>query len=157
MPYTDKAIMMLVAAAVDLAESRREDQTTSEEWDALERALLAADEAGEVSLAFEGGQFVRRSTFLDGGERIESIGIEDIEAVAQSIEEDVDPGMVGWFVVDELVSPTGRTWIECLIAVEWMKRAGLLRERDLDNRLYRADGFSADKAIDAFRIDAGLT
>jgi len=146
----------LLGAATELAEARRHDSDTAEEWDALERAITAAEESIDPSYAFVDGQFVRRSAYADGLERVDAVDVEDIDIVAQTIEEDADPHSVGWFVVDELVDSSGRKWTRCLVAIEFMKRAGLLRERPLDNRLSKADGFSADAAIAAFRREAGL-
>lgn len=37
-----------------------------------------------------------------------------------------------------------------------MKRLGMLRERPLDNRLSKADAFSADAAVAAFKREVGL-
>jgi len=145
----------LLAAATELAEARRHDSDTCEEWDALERAITAAEESTEPRYAFEGDRFVRRSNRTDGTEAINACDIDDIEFIAQSIEEDADPDRKGWFVVDELVTPSCRTWTRCLIAIECMKRAGLLRERALDNRISVTEAFSAQAAIDAFQ--AGCT
>lgn len=156
MPITEQATRMLLATATELAEARRHDSDTCEEWDGLERAILVAEESTIASYALERGAFVRRSTATDGTAREESIDIDDIEIIAQTIEEDIDRSG-GWFVVDQLVAPSGRTWLKCLVAIEFMKRAGLLRERALDNRIYVESGFSADAAMDAFRIDANLT
>jgi len=147
---------LLLSAATELAEARRHDSDTAEEWDGLERAITTAEESVDPSYAFEDGHFVRRSAYADGLERVDAVDAEDIDIVAQTIEEDADPHGNGWFVVDELVAPSGRTWTRCLVAVECMKRAGLLRERPLDNRLSKEPSFSADAALAAFRREAGL-
>jgi len=147
----------LLAAATELAEARRHDSDTCEEWDALERAITAAEESTEPTYAFEGDRFVRRSTRVDGSERVDSVALDDIEFIAQSIEEDADPDRKGWFVVDELVTPSCRTWTQCLVAVECMKRAGLLRERALDNRISVTEAFNANAAIDAFKAGCAKT
>ncbi|MBX3356683.1 MAG: hypothetical protein KF724_13390 [Phycisphaeraceae bacterium] len=148
----------LLSAAIDLAEARRQDSDTAEEWDALERAIIAAESPTEPIYAFEGGWFLRRSNeSIDPNNiGVDAVDLDDLEVIARSIEEDVDHGFRGWFVVDELVAPSGRTWTRCLVAVECLKRMGLLRERGLDNRIYLADGFSADKAVESFRREAGL-
>jgi len=146
----------LLGAATELAEARRHDSDTPEEWCSLERAITAAEESTEPSYAFEGERFVRRSTRTDGEQRADSIDLDDIEIIAQTIEEDADPSGDGWFVVDELVAPSGRTWMRCLVAVECLKRLGFLRERSIDNRLSKTEGFSIDAAIAAFRGEAGL-
>jgi len=156
MTRTERMQRVLLGAATELVEARRHDSDTAEEWDALERAITAAEESVDPSYAFDGGQFIRRSAYADGLERVDAVDVEDVDIVAQTIEEDADPHGNGWFVVDELVDPSGRTWTRCLVAVECMKRLGMLRERPLDNRLSKADGFSADAAIAAFRRDAGL-
>jgi len=160
MTRTETAMQSLLAAATELAEARRHDSDTAEEWDGLERALTAAEEAAEPTYAFECGRFVRRSVYAGGRSCWEDRSLacdeEDIEIVAQTIEEYIDDDGRGWFVVDELVAPSGRTWMRCLVAVECLKRLGLLRERSLDNRLSTADGFTADAAIAAFRSEAGL-
>jgi len=147
----------LLGAATELAEARRHDSDTPEEWCSLERAITAAEESTEPSYAFEGDRFVRRSTRTDGSERIDAADAEDIEIIAQSIEEEIDDHGRGWFVVDELVAPSGRTWTRCLVAVECLKRLGLLRERSLDNRLTKTDAFSVDAAIDAFKAGCAKT
>lgn len=157
MTRTERKLLAVLDAATALAAARRFDSDCCETWDALESAILAAEESTDASYGFEDGRFVRRSTTTEGIERVDSVGIDDIEIIASTIEEDVDHEGVGWFVVDELVDPSGRTWLQCLIAVEYLKRANLLRMRALDCRLTKADSFSADKAIDAFRVDAGLT
>ena len=149
-------LAMLLAASTELAEARRHDSDTCEEWDGLERAITAAEESTEPSYAFEDDRFMRRSTLTDGSKRIDAIDIEDIDIIAQTIDEDADPHGNGWFVVDELVAPSGRTWTRCLVAVECLKHLGMLRERSLDNRLSKADGFSADAAVAAFKREAGL-
>ncbi|MBX3356500.1 MAG: hypothetical protein KF724_12460 [Phycisphaeraceae bacterium] len=156
MTRTETVMRLLLAAATELAEARRHDSDTCEEWDALERAITAAEESTEPSYAFEGERFVRRSTRSDGEERADSIDLDEIEIIAQTIEEDADPHGNGWFVADELVAPSGRTWTRCLVAIECLKRLGLLRERSIDNRLSMADGFGVEAAIAAFRRAAGL-
>lgn len=157
MPLRNETVVrLLLSAATELAEARRHDSDTCEEWDALERAITAAEESTEPSYAFEGEQFVRRSTLTDGTERVDSVDVEDIDIVAQTIDEDADPHGNGWFVVDELVSPSGRTWTRCMVAVECLKRLGMLRERSIDNRLSKSDGFSADAAVAAFKREVGL-
>ena len=161
MTRTENAMQMLLAAATELAEARRHDSDTCEEWDGLERAITFAEEAEPPTYAFEGDQFVRRSCYAEGatggeGERADAVDVEDIEQVAISIADEADPHGNGWFVVDELVAPSGRTWTRCLVAVEFMKRAGLLRERGIDLRLSKVKGFSVDAAIEAFRREAGL-
>lgn len=156
MTRTENAMQMLLAAATELAEARRHDSDTAEEWDALERAITFAEETDPPTYAFDGEQFLRRSRYTDGTERADAVDVEDIEIIAQTIEEDADPHRHGWFVVDELVAPSGRTWTRCLVAIEFMKRAGLLHERALDNRLSKDAAFSADAAIAAFRREAGL-
>ena len=147
---------MLLAASTELAEARRHDSDTCEEWDGLERGITPAEESTDPSYAFEDDRFMRRSTLTDGSKRIDAIDIEDIDIIAQTIDEDADPHGNGWFVVDELVAPSGRTWTRCLVAVECLKHLGMLRERSLDNRLSKADGFSADAAVAAFKREAGL-
>ena len=148
----------LLSAAIALAEARRQDSDTAEEWDALERAIIAAESPTEPTYAFEGGRFLRRSNeSIDPNNiGVDAVGLEDLEVIARSIEEHGDHSFRGWFVVDELVAPSGHTWVKCLTAVECLKRMGLLRERGLDNRIYPAEGFSADAAIAAFRHEAGL-
>lgn len=153
---SDARMARLIAAATELAEARRHHSDTCEEWDGLERAITAAEEATVPIHAFEEDRFVRRATASDGGERVDAVDLEDIEIVAQTIEEDADPHGCGWFVVDELVAPSGRTWTRCLVAVECLKHMALLRERSLDNRLSKADDFSVDAAVERFRRDAGL-
>jgi len=156
MTRTDNAMQMLLAAATELAEARRHDSDTAEEWDALERAITFAEETGPPTYAFDGEQFLRRSRYTDGTERADAVDVEDIEIIAQTIEEDADPHPNGWFVVDELVAPSGRTWTRCLVAIEFMKRAGLVRERSIDLRLSKDASFSVDAATAAFRREAGL-
>jgi hypothetical protein len=156
MPRTEQVMLELLGAATQLAEARRHDSDTSEEWDALERAITLAEETGPPTYAFDGEQFLRRSRYTDGTERADAVDVEDIEIIAQTIEEDADPHRHGWFVVDELVAPSGRTWTRCLVAVEFMKRAGLLRERSIDLRLSTDASFSAEAATAAFRREAGL-
>jgi len=156
MTRTDNAMLMLLAAATELAEARRHDSDTAEEWDALERAITFAEETGPPTYAFHGGQFLRRSSYTDGTERANAADVEDIEQVAITIMDEIDHDERDWFVVDELVAPSGRTWTRCLVAVEFMKRAGLLRERSIDLRLSKTESFSIDAAIAAFRREAGL-
>jgi len=156
MTRTDNAMQMLLAAATELAEARRHDSETAEEWDALERAITFAEETGPPTFAFEGDRFVRRSIRTDGEQRADSIDIEDIAMVAMTITDDADPHGNGWFVVDELVAPSGRTWTRCLVAIEFMKRAGLVRERSIDLRLSTDASFSVEAATAAFRREAGL-
>jgi len=146
----------LLGAATELAEARRHDSDTCEEWDALERAITAAEESTEPRYAFENAAFVRRAALTDSSERLDAIDIEDIDIIAQTIDEDADPHGNGWFVVDELVAPSGRTWTRCLVAVECLKHLGMLRERSLDNRLSKTEGFGADAAVAAFKREAGL-
>lgn len=159
MTRTEEVMLKLLAAATELAESRRHDSDTCEEWDALERAITAAEESTEPSYAFEDGCFVRHSrlaTALPDDATVCAIDVADLEIVARTIEEDADPYGNGWFVVDELVAPSGLTWTRCLVAIECMKRLGLIRERAVDNRLSKAEGFSIDAVIAAFRSEAGL-
>ena len=156
MTRTENAMQMLLAAATELAEARRHDSETAEEWDALERAITFAEETAPPTYEFDGDMFIRRSRDRNGESDIDVCDIEDIEQVAIAITDDADPHGNGWFVVDELVAPSGRTWTRCLVAVEFMKRAGLLHERGIDLRLSRMPSFSIDAAIAAFRHDAGL-
>lgn len=142
----------LLASATELAEARRHDSDTCEEWDALERAITNAEEATDPTYEFEGDRFVRRSMLADGGERVDAVDAEDIEIIAQSIEEDVDPHRNGWFVVDELAAPSCRTWTRCLVAIEFMKLEGLLRQRGIDSRLTVASEFSAGEAVERFKL-----
>ncbi len=122
----------------------------------MERAITTAEETGDPSYAFDGDRFVRHKRDRNGEADIDACEIEDIEFVAQTIEKDADPHGNGWFFVDELVGPSNRAWLQCLIAVEFMKHAGLLRERALDNRLTKDAAFTADAALAAFKREAGL-
>lgn len=159
MTRTETVLQRLLAAATELAEARRHDSDTAEEWDGLERGITAAEEATEPTYAFDEGQFVRRSTYSDGSERVNGVDIEDIEQVAIAIDDSIDVLAFegrGWFVVDELVAPSGRTWTRCLVAIECLKHLGLLHERALDHRISRADGFGVDAAIEAFKRAAAV-
>lgn len=156
MSRSAQIVQRLLGAATELAEARRHDSDTCEEWDALERAITAAEESTDPSYAFEGDRFIRRSTLTGGSERLDAIDVEDIDIIAQTIEEDADPHGNGWFVVDELVAPSGRTWTRCLVAVECLKHLGMLRERALDNRLSKTEGFGADAAVAASKRETGL-
>ena len=154
---TENAMQMLLAAATELAEARRHDSETAEEWDALERAITFAEETAPPTYEFDGDMFIRRSRDRNGESDIDVCNIDDIEQVVIAITDDADPHGNGWFVVDELVAPSGRTWTRCLLAVECLKQLGMLTERALDNRITVADDFSVDAAIEAFKRTAGLS
>jgi hypothetical protein len=55
-------------------------------------------------------------------------------------------------VVGELAGDTQRDWIVAYIAVEFLKRCGLVRDEGTANRLRAAEGFTAEQAIAEFAV-----
>jgi hypothetical protein len=152
----DTRLADLVSAASALAYSREQDMDTCEEWDDLNRALLAAEEAPPTDASpryeFKGDTLMRYSTLASGAAEDHACDVDDIEQVAYAIE---DKRRAKWFVVDEVATGSHRAWITAYIAIEFLKRCGLVRDDGTANRLRAArqiDGFSAEQAIAEFAV-----
>ncbi|MFO0873154.1 MAG: hypothetical protein U0575_04175 [Phycisphaerales bacterium] len=147
-----KIIDALVSAASSLAYARRQDMDTCEEWDDLERAVLATEEAAPSETSpryeFRGDELMRFSTLASGAPEDHACDVEDIEQVAYAIEAKRGE----WFVVDEIASESNRDWITAMIAVEFLKRGGLVRDDGTASRLRAAEGFTPEQAIAEFAI-----
>lgn len=152
MTTTDARFADLVKAASALAAARRQDMETCEEWDDLERALLAADEApmsaASPRLEFRNGTLVRVAMHASGATEEHACDVDDIEQVAYAIED----AKGKWFVVDEVATGSHRDWMTVHLAVEFMRGCGLVRDDGTANRLRAADGFSAEQAIAEFAV-----
>ncbi len=139
-------------AASALAFARRQDMDTAEEWDDLERAVLAAEEAApnETSPRYEyrGDRLYRLSTLASGATEDHVCTAEDLEQVAYAIEESTDE----WFVVDELATSSNRSWITAYIVVEFLKRCALVKVDGTGHRLRAVDGFTSAQAIAEFAV-----
>ena len=152
MAADSKALAGLLYAASALAYARRQDMDTCEEWDDLERAVLAAEEAPPTDRSprceFRGATLMRFSTLASGAPEDHACDVDDVEQVAYAIEDRRGE----WFVVGELAGDTQRDWIVAYIAVEFLKRCGLVRDECTANRLRAADGFTAEQAIAEFAV-----
>jgi len=152
MTTTDTRLADLVSAASALAYSREQDMDTCEEWDDLNRALLAAEEAPPTDASpryeFKGDTLMRLSTLTGGAAEDHACDVDDIEQVGYAIED----AKGKWFVVDEVATGSHRPWITAYIAVEFLKRCGLVRDDGTANRLRAADGFAAEQAIAEFAV-----
>jgi hypothetical protein len=142
----------LLRAASALAHSHDCRMDSCEEWDDLNRAILAAEEASPTNASpryeFRGDTLMRYSTLACGSPEDHACDIDDLEQVACAIEEKGGE----WFVVGELAGDTQRDWIVAHIAVEFLKRCGLVRDEGTANRLRAAEGFTADQAIAEFAV-----
>ena len=142
----------LLKAASALAYSYDCRMDSCEEWDDLNRAILAAEEAppsdGYPRYEFKGDTLMRYSTLASGAAEDHACDVDDIEQVAYAIEDKRGE----WFVVGELAGDTQRDWIVAYIAVEFLKRCGLVRDEGIANRLRAADGFTAEQAIAEFAV-----
>ena len=74
--------------------------------------------------------------------------VDDLEQVAYAIEDKRGE----WFVVDEIAGDTQRDWIVAHIAVEFLRRCGLVRDEGTGHRLRAAVGFTADQAVAEFAV-----
>jgi len=142
----------LLRAASALAYSYDCRMDSCEEWDDLNRAILAAEEAPPTDASpryeFKGDTLMRYRTLACGAAEDHACDVDDIEQVAYAIEEKRGE----WFVVGELAGDTQRDWIVAYIAVEFLKRCGLVRDDGTANRLRAADGFTAEQAIAEFAV-----
>ena len=142
----------LLKAASALAYSYDCRMDSCEEWDDLNRAILAAEEAppsdGNPRYEFKGDTLMRYSTLASGAAEDHACDVDDIERIAYAIEDKRGE----WFVVGELAGDTQRDWIVAYIAVEFLKRCGLVRDEGTANRLRAADGFTAEQAIAEFAV-----
>jgi hypothetical protein len=140
----------LLDAASALAFARRLCMDTTEEWDDLERAALAAGERPSNPARYEfRGDLLLRLSVLDSGEAEDhACDIGDIEQISLAI------AAIGerWFVVDELATEANRDWITALIAVEFLKRVGLVLDEGTGSRLVASEGFSVDQALAEFAV-----
>ena len=147
-----KVLADLLHAAASLAYARRQDMDTCEEWDDLERAVLAAEEAPPTDTSpryeFRGATLIRFSTLASGAPEDHACDVDDIEQVGYAIESKQG----AWFVVDEVATESNRDWITAFIAVEFLKRSGLVRDDGAAHRLRAAEGFNADQGIADFAI-----
>ena len=142
----------LLKAASALAYSYDCRMDSCEEWDDLNRAILAAEEAppsdGNPRYEFKGDTLMRYSTLASGAAEDHACDVDDIEQVAYAIED----AKGKWFVVDEVATGSHRPWITAYIAVGFLKGCGLVRDDGTANRLRAADGFSAEQAIAEFAV-----
>ncbi len=142
----------LLKAASALAYSYDCRMDSCEEWEDLNRAILAAEEAPpsdtKPRYEFKGDTLMRYSTLASGAAEDHACDVDDIEQVAYAIEDKRGE----WFVVGELAGDTQRDWIVAYIAVEFLKRCGLVRDEGTANRLRAADGFTAEQAIAEFAV-----
>lgn len=152
MTTTDTRLTDLLNAASALAYSREQDMDTCEEWDDLNRAILAAEEAPPTDASpryeFKGDTLMRYSTLVSGEAEDYGCDVDDIEQVAYAIEE----AKGKWFVVDEVATGSHRPWITAYVAVEFLKRCGLVRDDGTASRLRAADGFTSEQAIAEFAV-----
>jgi len=148
----DTRLADLLNAASALTYGRRQDMDTCEEWDDLERAVLAAEEAPPSATnpryEFRGDTLMRFSTLESGATEDHACDVDDIEQVGYAIED----AKGKWFVVDEIATGSHRPWITAHIAIEFLKRCGLVRDDGTANRLRAADGVSAEQAIAEFAV-----
>jgi hypothetical protein len=152
MTTTDTRLADLVNAASALAYSREQDMDTCEEWDDLNRAILAAEEAPPTETSpryeFKGDTLMRCCMLASGAPEDNACDVDDIEQVAYAIEE----AKGKWFVVDEVATGSHRPWITAYVAVEFLKRCGLVHDEGTANRLRAADGFTSEQAIAEFAV-----
>lgn len=135
------ADLLSAASALAFAHDCRMD--SCEEWDDLNRAILAAEEAPPSDrnprYEFKGDTLMRYSTLASGAAKDHACDVDDIERVAHAIADKRGE----WFVVGD----TQRDWIVAYIAVEFLKRCGLVRGEGTRNRLRAVDGLTAEQAI----------
>jgi hypothetical protein len=152
MAADSRVLADLLNAASALAHARRQDMDTCEEWDDLERAVLAAEEAPPTDMSprceFRGATLMRFSTLASGAPEHHACDVDDIEQVGYAIE----AKQGAWFVVDEVANESNRDWITAFIAVEFLKRSGLVRDEGTAHRLRAAEGFTAEQGIADFAI-----
>ena len=152
MDNRDTRLDDLLKAASALAYSYDCRMDSCEEWDDLNRAILAAEGAppsdGNPRYEFKGDTLMRYSTLACGAAEDHACDVDDIEQVAYAIEDKRGE----WFVIGELAGDTQRDWIVAYIAVEFLKRCGLVRDEGTANRLRAADGFTAEQAIAEFAV-----
>jgi len=151
MTTTTRFISLLDAASA-IAFARRQQMVTCAEWDDLERAILAAAEAPPDDTSpryeFRNDLLYRLSTLASGVTEDHACTADDLEQIAYAIEDSVGD----WFVVDEVATIAERPWMTTYIAVEFLRRCGLVRGDGLDPRLHAADGFRAEQAIAEFVV-----
>jgi hypothetical protein len=85
---------------------------TCEEWDDLNRAILAAEEAPPTDASpryeFKGDTLMRYSTLASGEAEDHGCDVDDIEQVAYAIED----AKGKWFVVDEVATGSHRSRLD---------------------------------------------
>ena len=142
---TDPHVESLRSAAATLLDLHEGEQDTSEEWDALHRAVLAVEEAAvpPAAVRVEEETLVRRSRGHGGEEHVVRCQPGDVEQVACAIEE----ARGGWFVVAEVATRSARPWLVALMAVEFLAGCGLVRGEGVGHRLRAAEGFSPEAAL----------
>lgn len=142
----------LLRAASALAFAHESRMESCEEWDDLHRAVLAAEETPTVETAppyeFRDDRLLRRRTLANGEPDDRACDLDDLEQVAYAIEDKRGE----WFVVDEIAGDTQRDWIVAHIAVEFLRRCGLVRDEGTGHRLRAAIGFTADQAVAEFAV-----
>ncbi|MBL9150420.1 MAG: hypothetical protein JNM94_17175 [Phycisphaerae bacterium] len=142
----------LLRAASALASAHDCRMESYEEWDDLHRAILAAAEAppseGHPRYEFKGGTLVRHGTRACGAPGLHVCDVDDLEQVAHAIESKDRE----WFVVAELAGDTQRDWTVAYLAVEFLKRRGLVLDEEIANRLRAAPDFTAAQAIAEFAV-----
>lgn len=152
MSATDTRLADLINAASALTSARQQDLETAEEWDDLNRAVLAAAEAPPDATTpryeFRGDMLMRLATLASGATEEHGCDVDDIEQVAYAIED----ARGAWFVVEELATGSRRPWFTAYIAVEFLKRCGLVKDDGTANRLRAAEGFTSDQAIAEFAV-----
>ena len=152
METSDTRFDDLLRAASALAYSHDCRMDSCEEWDDLNRAILAAEEAPQTDATprygFNGDTLIRSGTLACGAAEDHACDIDDLEQVAYAIEEKGGE----WFVVGELAGDTQRDWIVAYIAVEFLKRCGLVRDDGTAHRLRAAEGFTAEQALAEFAV-----
>jgi hypothetical protein len=149
---TDTRFADLLRAASALAFAHDCRTESCEEWDDLHRAVLAAEESftGETipPYEFRDDRLLRRRTLASGEPDERACDIDDLEQVAYAIEE----RRGDWFVVEEIAGDTRRDWVVAHIAVEFLRRCGLVLDEGIGHRIRAAMGFTAEQAVAEFAV-----
>ena len=149
---TSACFNTLLQAASAITFARRQHMDTSEEWDDLERAILAAEEAAPSATSpryeFRGDRLYRFTTLASGAPEDHTCTADDLEQIAYTIED----SNAEWFVIDEIATIAERPWMTAYIAIEFLQRCDLVRCVGTGHRLRAADGFTSDQAIAEFVV-----
>ena len=149
---TDDRINDLIDAASAIAFARRQRMDTAEEWDDLERAVLAAQEAPadeqHPCLGFRSELLMRYSRLPSGTIESRSCTAYEFEQIAHAIEAKAG----GWFVVQDLAEEIECDWTTAYVAVEFLRYRGMVRMTETGHRLEAAAEFRANTAIADFIV-----